>query len=49
MAKINYLDPERIGVGETFSDSSILIHTISMGFGTSFSLLEVDTLDWLNT
>ena len=40
--KKKWLNPQRIGVDETFSESSILIHLISMGFGCSFSLTQVE-------
>lgn len=39
----------RLGLDQTFYYSSILFFIIGMGFGTSFSLVHVDCLDWVHT
>ena len=39
----------RIGLQETFEWSSILFYLVGMGFGCSYSLVEVDCIDWVKT
>jgi hypothetical protein len=42
-------DPGRIGIEETYYNSQILNYLVSMGFGCSFSLVNVDSIDWIKT
>jgi len=39
----------RLGLDQTFFFTAILFYIIGMGFGTSYSLLYVDCLDWVHT
>ena len=39
----------RLGLDQTFFFSSILFFITGMGFGTSYSLVHVDCLDWVHT
>lgn len=39
----------RLGLDQTFFYSSILFFITGMGFGTSYSLVHVDCLDWVHT
>ena len=43
----NGLNPMRIGIDETFNHSSILCYIIFMSFGASYSLVEVDSIEWV--
>jgi hypothetical protein len=39
----------RLGLDQTFFITSILFFIVGMGFGTSYSLVHVDCLDWVHT
>jgi len=39
----------RIGMDVTFEQSSILFYLVGMGFGCSYSLVDVDCIDWVKT
>jgi hypothetical protein len=39
----------RLGLDQTFFFTSILFFITGMGFGTSYSLVHVDCLDWVHT
>ena len=39
----------RLGLDQTFFYTSILFFITGMGFGTSYSLVHVDCLDWVHT
>ena len=39
----------RLGLDQTFFYTSILFYITGMGFGTSYSLVHVDCLDWVHT
>lgn len=39
----------RLGLDQTFFYTSVLFFIIGMGFGTSYSLVYVDCLDWVHT
>jgi hypothetical protein len=39
----------RIGLDKTFESSSVLFSLVGMGFGCSYSLVEVDCIDWVKT
>lgn len=39
----------RIGMQKTFEESSVLFYLVGMSFGCSFSLVEVDCIDWVKT
>ena len=46
---MNDLKNSSFGAEETFKDSAVIFYVIGMGFGTSFSLIEVDCFDWVKT
>jgi hypothetical protein len=39
----------RLGLDQTYFNTAILFYIIGMGFGTSYSLVHVDCLDWVRT
>lgn len=39
----------KLGLDQTFFYASILLFITGMGFGTSFSLVHVDCIDWVHT
>ena len=39
----------RLGLDQTFFYTGILFYVTGMGFGTSYSLVYVDCLDWVHT
>ena len=39
----------RLGIDQTFFMTGILFFIAGMGFGTSYSLVHVDCLDWVHT
>lgn len=39
----------RLGLDQTFDFTGILFFITGMGFGTSYSLVHVDCLDWVHT
>jgi PAP2 superfamily len=39
----------RIGLDQTFNYAAILLFIVGMGFGTSYSIIYVDSLDWVHT
>ena len=39
----------RIGMVKTFEWSAILFYLVGMGFGCSYSLVDVDCIDWVKT
>lgn len=39
----------RIGLDQTFNYVSVLFFIVGMGFGTSYSITQVDCLDWVHT
>jgi len=47
--KLRETGATRIGLQETFEWSSILFYLVGMAFGCSYSLVEVNCIDWVKT